>query len=340
MKKIIPSLFIILLLTFSCNEKVKNELPSVNYLESGSIEVLDDELRSLLNPENGLEILAEGHHWTEGPLWIEEQKMLLYNDIPRNSVFSWNDSLGVQLYLSPSGFSGENFAGSEPGANGLLLDPEGNLILCQHGNRQLAKMDSPLTDPKATFVPLVQLFDGKRLNSPNDAVYDSKGNLYFTDHPYGLPKQMQDSSKALEFQGVYMLEKEGELHILDAALSRPNGIAFSPDEKVLYVANSDPDHAIWMAYDMDDDGGILSKHLFFDVTELTSKEKGLPDGLKINKDGYIFATGPGGVFVFNPTGKHIGQIRTGQATSNVAFDAEEQTLFITADSYVLRLKLQ
>ncbi len=338
MKKIILSLSAILLLV-SCKEKIKKELPVIPYLETASIEVLDEELRTIVNPESGLEILAEGHDWTEGPLWLEEQNMLLYNDIPRNSVYSWNDSTGVQLYLSPSGFSGENFAGSEPGANGLLLDPEGNLILCQHGNRQVAKMDSPLTDPSANFIAIADSFDGKKLNSPNDAVYDSKGNLYFTDPPYGLPKQMQDSSKALDFQGVYLLESEGELHIMDAELSRPNGIAFSPDEKTLYVANSDPDHAVWVAYDMDEDGGILSKRLYYDVTHLTSKEKGLPDGLKINKDGYMFATGPGGVFVFNPSGKHIGQIRTGQATSNVAFDSEEKTLFITADSYVLKLKL-
>lgn len=338
MKKIILSLSAILLLV-SCKEKIKKELPVIPYLETASIEVLDEELRTIVNPESGLEILAEGHDWTEGPLWLEEQNILLYNDIPRNSVYSWNDSTGVQLYLSPSGFSGENFAGSEPGANGLLLDPEGYLILCQHGNRQVAKMDSPLTDPSANFIAIADSFDGKKLNSPNDAVYDSKGNLYFTDPPYGLPKQMQDSSKALDFQGVYLLESEGELHIMDAELSRPNGIAFSPDEKTLYVANSDPDHAVWVAYDMDEDGGILSKRLFYDVTHLTSKEKGLPDGLKINKDGYMFATGPGGVFVFNPSGKHIGQIRTGQATSNVAFDSEEKTLFITADSYVLKLKL-
>lgn len=340
MKKIIPCLLVIFIFVAACKEKIKNELPAVNYLASGSIEVLDEELRSILNPDNGLEILAEGHDWTEGPLWIEEQQLLLYNDIPRNAVYSWNEKTGVALYLSPSGFSGENFQGSEPGANGLLLDPAGSLVLCQHGNRQVAKMDSPITDPKPEFIALAAKFDGKRLNSPNDAVYDSKGNLYFTDPPYGLPKQMQDSSKALEFQGVYMMENKGELHIIDAALSRPNGIAFSPDEKVMYVANSDPDHAIWMAYDMDEDGGILSKRLFFDVTELTSEEKGLPDGLKINKEGYMFATGPGGVFVFNPSGKHIGQIRTGQATSNVALDTEEKTLFITADSYVLKLKLQ
>ena len=200
-------------------------------------------------------------------------------------------------------------------------------------------MISGVDDPKPEFTTLVNAFDGKKLNSPNDAVYDSMGNLYFTDPPYGLPKQMEDPGKELKFQGVYRYDTSGNLHIMDTELSRPNGIAFSPDEKTLYVANSDPDRAIWMAYAIDPISGILSKSIFYDATELTSSEKGLPDGLKVNNEGYIFATGPGGVFVFSPSGKHLGTIKTGQATANVAFNADKTVLFITADSYVLRLKL-
>jgi gluconolactonase len=338
MKKSLYMLFGILLF-FSCNEKNTKVEPVINYLEDGSIEVIDDELLKVLNPENRMEILSEGHYWTEGPLWIEGEKTLLFSDIPRNAVYSWNENSGAQVYLKPSGFTGENYEGSEPGANGLLLDPNGNLVLCQHGNRQVARMTNPTTNPKPEYVSLVDSFDGKRLNSPNDGVFDSAGNLYFTDPPYGLPKRMEDPSKELKFQGVYRYGVSGDLHILDAELSRPNGIAFSPDGKTLYVANSDPDHAVWVAYDVDEDGGILSKRIFYDVTSLTSKEKGLPDGLKVNDAGYLFATGPGGVLIFNSEGKRLGTIRTNQPTSNVAFNKDQTELFITANSYVLKLKL-
>jgi len=332
----------LLMLTMVAGCKKEKEITQTktNYLGVAYIEVLDEELNQLIDPRSKLEILSEGHSWTEGPLWLEDQKMLLFSDIPRNTVYSWTKENGVKEYLKPSGFTGEHFEGSEPGANGLLLDPEGSLVLCQHGNRQMAKMISGIDDPKPDFTTLVSNFDGKKLNSPNDAVFDSNGNLYFTDPPYGLAKRMEDPKKELEFQGVYRSDPSGDLHILDAELSRPNGIAFSPDEKILYVANSDPERAIWMAYDIDKESGILSKKIFYDVTELTSSEKGLPDGLKVNNAGYLFATGPGGVLIFNSSGKHLGTIKTGRATSNVAFNSDQTVLFMTADSYVLKLNLR
>ncbi|MEL4457083.1 SMP-30/gluconolactonase/LRE family protein [Lutimonas vermicola] len=333
-------LAIIGILLFACTEKKKETKTQTEVLEQGYIEEIDQELKKVLNPENKMEILSRNHDWTEGPLWLDEQKMLLFSDIPRNTVYSWTEENGVKEYLNPSGFTGEHFEGSEPGANGLLLDPEGSLVLCQHGNRQMAKMISAVDDPKPEFITLVSNFDGKKLNSPNDAVFDSNGNLYFTDPPYGLAKRMEDPEKELEFQGVYRYDPLGDLHILDAELSRPNGIAFSPDEKILYVANSDPERAIWMAYDIDKESGILSKKVFYDVTELTSSEKGLPDGLKVNDAGYLFATGPGGVLIFNPSGRHLGTIKTGRATSNVAFNSDQSVLFMTADSYVLKLHLR
>ena len=335
------SIFALLaIVLMGCKEKPKETISKAEVLEQGYIEVLDQELKKVLNPENKMEILSQDHDWTEGPLWLDEQKMLLFSDIPRNTVYSWSEEYGVKEYLKPSGFTGEHFEGSEPGANGLLLDPEGSLVLCQHGNRQMAKMISGVDDPKPDFTTLVSNFDGKKLNSPNDAVFDSNGNLYFTDPPYGLAKRMEDPEKELEFQGVYRYDPSGDLHILDAELSRPNGIAFSPDEAVLYVANSDPERAIWMAYDIDKESGILSKKIFYDVTELTSSGKGLPDGLKVNDAGYLFATGPGGVLIFNPSGKHLGTIKTGRATSNVAFNSDQTVLFMTADSYVLKLHLR
>lgn len=328
------------LLLISCDKKIKTTQIPKAYLQEGSIELLDEELKQVLNPEGALEIISEGHDWTEGPVWIEKMQTLLFTDIPKNAVYSWSESNGSREYLKPSGFTGVDFKGSEPGANGLLLDPEGHLILCQHGDRRIVKMKSDLKDPKAHFEIVADKFEGKRFNSPNDAIYDSRGNLYFTDPPYGLPQQMEDPEKELDFQGVFKISPSGDVSLLDRDLSRPNGIGFSPDESVLYVANSDPDQAVWMAYDLDKEGHIISKKIFFEATEMVPKAKGLPDGLVVNKEGYLFATGPGGVYLFNPEGKHLGTIHTGQATSNVTLNADETILYITADSYVLKLGLQ
>jgi len=332
--------FVILFVFAGCKKEKENKQTQKMYLDTAYIDVLDQELNQLIDSTSKFEILSQDHSWTEGPLWVEEHQMLLFSDIPRNTVYQWTKVDGVKEYLNPSGFTGENYEGSEPGANGLLLDSEGSLVLCQHGNRQMAKMISDLSNPKSEFETLVNNFDGKKLNSPNDAVFDSNGNLFFTDPPYGLAKRVEDPEKELEFQGVYRYDPSGDLHIMDAELSRPNGIAFSPDEKILYVSNSDPERAIWMSYDIDKDSGILSKKLFYDVTDLTANEKGLPDGLKVNNEGYLFATGPGGVLIFSPLGKHLGTLKTGRATSNVAFNSDQSILFMTADSYVLKLNLK
>jgi gluconolactonase len=201
-------------------------------------------------------------------------------------------------------------------------------------------MDAPLSSPEPIFTTLADNFEGKRLNSPNDGCYDSKGNLYFTDPPYGLVENVDDPAKELDFQGVYKLAKDGTLTLLTKELSRPNGIAFSPDGKTLYVANSDPERAIWMSFDVLPDGTIDQGNVFFDVTDKVDKELGLPDGMKVNSKGYIFATGPGGVFIFNPEGKHLGTIKTTQATANCAFNTDETELYITADMFLLRVDLQ
>jgi len=307
--------------------------------EEGEIEAYDEGLWSIIPKESKIEVIAEGHDWTEGPLWLPEQEMLLYTDIPRNAVYSWKEGEKAKEYLKPSGFQGENFEGSEPGANGLLLNSEGKLVLCQHGERQIALMQSSVSEPTANYKTLTSAYKGRRFNSPNDAVFKSNGDLYFADPPYGLPQQMDDPAKELDYQGVYRLRKEGKLNLLTTEFTRPNGIAFSPDEKKLYVANSDPELAIWKVFDVLEDGSIRNGRIFYDATELVAQEKGLPDGLKVDNKGNLFATGPGGVFIFSPEGKVLGKIKTGQATSNCAFNADKSTLYITADSYVLRLKM-
>ncbi len=305
------------------------------------IEVLDDQALEIIDPKATIEILASGFKWTEGPVWVASGDYLLFSDIPNNKVFKWDSRNDTTSYLKPSGFTGGNFTGEEPGSNGLLLNPNGELVLMQHGDRRIAKMNTSLDDPQANFTTLVDRYEGKRLNSPNDGIYDKAGNLYFTDPPYGLPKGMDDPDKELDFQGVYGFLASGELILIDQ-LSRPNGIAFSPDQKTLYVAVSDPQHAVWYAYDLVAPGHVENKRLFYEVTDRVGKpdQPGLPDGMKVNDKGYLFATGPGGIWVFDPNGKALARIHTGLATANCAFTPDQKTLFMTADDYLLSVKLK
>lgn len=306
----------------------------------GSIEVVDQKLENVLDTEASIEVLAEGYSWSEGPLWLPNQEMLIFSDVPKNTIYSWSAEKGAGVYLTPSGFTGENFEGSEPGSNGLTLNNRGELVLCQHGNRAVSVMKADLSEPRPNYEYLAETFEGKRFNSPNDLIFDRAGNLYFTDPPYGLPGRMDDPGKEIDFQGVYRVTTEGEVTLLTDELNRPNGLALSPDEKTLYVANSDPEKAIWMAYELDGVGKIQSKKVFYDVTEWVPKAAGLPDGLKIDDQGNLFATGPGGVWIFSPEGEHLGTVKTGEATANCAFNEDKSALYMTADSYLLRLKLK
>ncbi len=333
--RLFPSLLFIFFL-LSCNNQENNETRRT----IGSIDRFDDEINQLIPENEVIEVIAEGFDWSEGPLWISEGDFLIFSDIPPNRIYKWSQQDSISIYLEPSGYTGKESRNGEPGSNGLLLSPDGALVLCQHGDRRVAEMTASLIDPKPEYATLADRFEGKRLNSPNDACYHSNGDLYFTDPPYGLEGNVNDPAKEIEFQGVYRLSAEGQVELLTDQLSRPNGIAFSPDEKKLYVANSDPEKALWMVYDVLPDGNIREGRVFFDASAKAGKEKGLPDGLKVNKMGYIFATGPGGVWVFNPEGKHLGTIKTTQATANCAFDAEEKTLYITADMFLLRVNLK
>ncbi|WP_233219106.1 SMP-30/gluconolactonase/LRE family protein [Adhaeribacter arboris] len=307
---------------------------------TGAIEKLDDRLDQIIKPGAKIEVLAKGFTWSEGPVWLPQDDKLLFSDIPPNKIYQWTEESGLELYLSPSGYTGKQPRGGEVGSNGLILDKEGRLVLCQHGDRRMARMDASLRAPKPTFVTLADSYEGKKLNSPNDAVYKRNGDLYFTDPPYGLEKNMDDPAKELPYQGVYRVSSKGTVHLLTKDLSRPNGIAFSPDEKTLYVANSDPERAIWMAYDVQPDGSIANGKVFFDATEMLKKEPGNPDGLKVTKEGILFATGPGGVLIFSPEGKHLGTIKTGQSTANCAFSPDESVLYLTAHMYLMRVKLK
>lgn len=327
--------FISILCVSACNSAQDSTLPPRTL---GAIERVDAQLDELLDSNAEIEILAEGHDWTEGPVWVPRGGFLLYSDIPPNSVFKWKEGEGRTLYLKPSGYTGAKPRGGEPGSNGLLLDPSGRLVLCQHGDRRVSRMDAPISRPAARFTSLADRYEGKRFNSPNDGVFDSKGNLYFTDPPYGLEKNVNDPDKEIPFQGVYRLTPDGKVTLLTKAMSRPNGIGLSPDERTLYVANSDPAKALWMAFPILDDGSLGTGRVLRDVTAWVGRRPGLPDGLKVDRTGRIFATGPGGVWIFNPDGTHLGTILTTQATANCAFGDDGGTLYITADMYLLRVR--
>lgn len=313
------------------------QITSVSSQSFGVIHRVDARVNQLIPADARLEKLAEGFDWTEGPLWVPNEKCLLFTDIPKNTIYKWKANEGISVYLRPAGYVGENPPGIELGANGLALSADGDLVMCDHGNRCISRLNAQ----NFTKRILADKYEGKRLNSPNDAVFKSNGDLYFTDPPYGLAGQNKDPNKELQFSGVYRLSKEGKLTLLTTEFTFPNGIAFSPDEKTLYVAQSDPEKAIWKAFEVRDDGTIADGKVLFDATNWVKQgKKGLPDGLKVDQAGNLYATGPGGVLVFGPDGKHLGTIETGEATSNCALGEEGSMLYITADMYLCRIALK
>lgn len=301
----------------------------------GKIVRNDPRLDQLVPADAQIEILAKGFTWTEGPVWRKDATggYLLFSDIPRNSVFKWKEKEGITLFLQPSGYTGNVYYGMEPGCNGLLLDPKGRLVSCEHGDRRV----SVLTENGGKRT-LVDNYQGKRLNSPNDGTYKSNGDLYFTDPPYGLPERENDPRRELDHFGVYRLATDGKLTLLTAEMTRPNGIAFSQDEKLLYVAQSDPQAAIWKAFPVKDDGTLGASRLFYDATENVNKLPGLPDGMKVDNNGNLFATGPGGVYVFDPDGTLLGRLDTGEKTGNCAWGDDGTVLYICADHNICRMR--
>ena len=304
-----------------------------NYPVLGEIVRLDPALDALLDADAKIQVLATGFEWTEGPVWVPDGQYLLFNDIPRNSTMKWKKGEGVSVFLKPSGYTGAVDYGSEPGANGMFLDKDGHVLFCEHGDRRVSILTRE--GGKRT---LVDNYNGKRLNSPNDLVVHSSGAIYFTDPPYGLPERENDSRRELEHFGVYRLTSSGELTLLTDKMTRPNGIAFSPDEKTLYVAQSDPAAAIWNAFPVKEDGTLGEAKLLHDATGRVNKDPGLPDGMCVDKLGNIWATGPGGVWIFDPNGKVLGKLATKERTANCTFGDDGSTLYITADMYLCRIR--
>ncbi len=299
----------------------------------GTIERLDPALDKLIATNAFIEKLARGFAWAEGPVWDKRTNCLYFSDVPHNIVFKWQPGVGTRKFLNPSGYTGAMPTNGQ-GANGLALDKQGRLILCQQGDRRIARLD-----PKGGFSTLAQYYKFRRFNSPNDLAIKSSGDIYFTDPPYGLTKGENDPERELFLNGVYRVNAKGDVTLLISNLTFPNGIAFSPDEKILYVAVSDPKQPMIMAYDLAMNGLASNPRIFFDAAPLTNGRKGLPDGLKVDKLGNLWATGPGGVLIITPEGKHIGTINVGETAANCAFGGPTgSTLYITANMYLCRVQ--
>ncbi len=326
------NLILLSLLLAACSTKPKE------VKTTGSIERISPALEAIIDTDATIEILAEGYNWSEGPVWVEKENMLLFSDVPENIVYKWTEEKGAEIYLTPSGYTGTSDRGGEEGSNGLTLNNEGQLVLCQHGDRRVALLNSDLKNPKPDFKTLAGDYQGKKFNSPNDVAFDKQGNFYFTDPPYGLVNQMTDSTKEIPFQGVYKVKPDGTVILLVDSLTRPNGIGLSPDDKTLYVANSDGPKAKWYSFELQDDS-IVSGKIFFS-TDYIEGEKGAPDGFKVARDGTIFSSGPGGIWIFDSSAKVLGKIKLPEAAANCALSADEKTLYITNDMYLLRVKMR
>jgi gluconolactonase len=294
----------------------------------------DPRFDTIIAPDAKIEVLGSGFEWSEGPVWIRDGSYLLFSDIPRNSIMKWKAGEGISLFMKPSGYTGVADYGREPGSNGLTLDAKGRLTLAEHGDRRVARLY--WNGGKKT---LADEYEGKRLNSPNDLVFHSNGDLYFTDPPYGLPKRQDDPERELDFFGVYRVKPDGAITLLTREMTRPNGLAFSPDERTLYVAQSDSEAALWMAFPVKDNGTLGPGRVFKNVTDLVQQKlPGSPDGLKVDQHGNLFATGPGGVHVMTPDGTRLGRIDTGERTANCAWGDDGSVLYMTADHYLVRIQ--
>jgi gluconolactonase len=304
----------------------------------GTIEFISDELSALIKKDAKVEIVAEGFQFTEGPLWFEREKMLLVSDIPANTIYKWSEAGGREVYLYTAGYTDTTKRGGFMGPNGLILSNDGSLWLCQHGDRRIAKMDAPLNSPKANFSTIAGQYNGKRLNSPNDLFLAKNGDLYFTDPSYGFEKGPRDPKKEMPFQGVYKVDKAGKVTLLLDSLEQPNGIGILPDGKTLLVSNSGRKKQ-WYTYTIDSNGLLTNGKVFYDAGN--EKGPGGCDGFKIDKNGNVFAAGPGGVWIFTQAGKLIGKIKVnGVSATNCALTPDGKTIYITAVQYLLRVKMQ
>ncbi|MEE4177108.1 MAG: SMP-30/gluconolactonase/LRE family protein [Bacteroides sp.] len=326
---------------FSCNNSKKADSSEDNnkdpLAEQFKIAVYDSLVLTMVEPDAPFEILAKGFWWSEGPVWVDDLKAVLFSDVPANKIYRWSEQDSLGVYLASAGHSGPENKDSGLGSNGLLLDPQNRLIVCQHGDRRIARMEADLNDPQADFTTLAGSYGGKQFNSPNDLTIDQAGNVYFTDPPYGRPG---NETGEIGINGVYKVSPDGVVSLLLDSLSMPNGIALSPDENTVYINQSNPDNPVLYRYAIAADGSLENGKVLFDFLALSENAEGLPDGLKVHQSGNIFATGPGGVHIISPDGKHLGLIHTLKATSNCAFDTEQKYLYMTTSDVLIRVRIR
>ncbi len=298
----------------------------------GSIERLDPAFDALVAADARVEKLAEGFNWSEGPTWYEGA--VVFSDVPENIIYRWKEGMtAAEVFLKPSGMTTPVAGFREQGSNGLSRDSQGRLLVCMHGDRRIARWE------KGTFTTLADRFEGKKFNSPNDLAVRKNGDIYFTDPPYGLDKGNDSPLKEQTFNGVYRVTSKGEVSLITKAINWPNGIGFSPDERILYVAVSDGKAPRIMAHDVQSDGSATNERVFFDASKAGKPgDKGSCDGMKVDARGNLWATGPGGILVISPAGKLLGRILTGQATGNCCWGDDGSTLYITADMFLVRVK--
>lgn len=302
----------------------------------GAVVREDPALDALLDPEARLEVLASGLNWAEGPVWSRELGAVLFSDVPENRVLKWKEGDGMSVFLQPSGYTGILPYSREPGSNGLTFNAKGELCSCEHGDRRISVLTRG--GGKRT---LADHFEGRRFNSPNDLCFDAAGNLYFTDPPYGLPKGPADTeNRELAWNGVYRMTPSGVVSLLTKEMTFPNGIALSPDGKTLYVAQSDGKAALWKAFPVNAAGIAGPSRVIADVTAMaqSGRFKGGCDGLKVDTQGNLWATGPGGVHIMTPEGRLLGRIETFMASGNCCFGDDGGTLYICADAFLCRIK--
>lgn len=311
-------------------------LAQMAYPTIGQIVRTDPRIDKLIPKDARIEVLASGFTWSEGPVWVKKSNYLLFSDVPQNTIFRWTEKDGLSPFMKPSGYTGVAPYGDEPGSNGLTIDGQGRLIACEHGDRRVSAM--PLTG-NGGKITLADTYNGKRFNSPNDVVAHSNGSYYFTDPPYGLPKKETDPTRETDGFGVYRIAPTGAVSLITNELTRPNGVALSPDEKTLYVAQSDGANPVVMAYPLLADGSAGKGRVVFGPDGM--KKQGLTggfDGMKVDRDGNLWVTGANGVLVLSATGEFLGHIKTGVATANCAWGDDGSTLYITADMYLCRVK--
>ena len=310
---------------------------TISVIDNGRIDRWDPAMDAIVPKDWKIEKLAEGFGWAEGPIWVKSGGYLLFTDVPGNKMWKWSEKGGLEKFLDPSGapsFDPEIWR--EAGANGLAIYDKDSILLADTGNRNIQRLD--LKTKQKT--PVAVSFEGKKFSSPNDVVKTKNGVLFFTDPPYGFKKFDDAPQKEIPFNGVYRMGKDGKVSVIEKELTRPNGVALSPDEGVLYAAQSEGSKAIINAYTLDKDANVTGKKLFADLTDLVSKEApGAPDGLTVAADGTVFATGPGGVIVLSKDGKRLGRIWDGKQTANCKFGDDGKTLYMTSHNMLARIRL-